>query len=115
MLTAEQLVHIEAQSTSAPSDAVLSATVQGNTTAGLALYRKLVEGDENFFFSPHSIISVLGLAYGGGLFENRAHFAQHSGAVAKQEKHREHGKEKLCDVTAHSTDQPRELHRRFFH
>lgn len=61
--------------TSAPSDAVLSATVEGNTTAGLALYRKLVEGDDNFFFSPHSIISVLGLAYGGAAGDSRSELA----------------------------------------
>lgn len=61
--------------TIAPSDAVLSATVEGNTTAGLALYRKLVEGDENFFFSPHSIISVLGLAYGGAAGSARSELA----------------------------------------
>jgi serpin B len=51
--------------TTAPPAAVLSATVEGNTSAALALYGRLLEGDENLFFSPHSIISVLGLTFGG--------------------------------------------------
>lgn len=51
--------------TTAPAPAVLSATVDGNTSAALELYGRLLEGDENLFFSPHSISSVLGLTLGG--------------------------------------------------
>lgn len=51
--------------TTAPPAAVLTATIDGNTSAALELYGRLLEGDENLFFSPHSIISVLGLTLGG--------------------------------------------------
>ncbi len=51
--------------TTAPAPATLSATIDGNTSAALDLYAGLREGDENLFFSPHSIISVMGLSLGG--------------------------------------------------
>lgn len=43
----------------------LSAAVEGNTAAALELHRALVEGDENFVFSPWSITSVLGRTFAG--------------------------------------------------
>jgi serpin B len=49
----------------AAAPAGLSAVVEGNTAAALDLHRTLIEGDENFVFSPWSITSVLGRAHGG--------------------------------------------------
>lgn len=60
--------------TAQPDPAVFAARVEANTKVGLKLYRGLVDGDDNLFFSPHSIISVLGLAFGGAANGTRTEF-----------------------------------------
>ena len=60
--------------TTAPPQTVLDATVAANTSTALKLFGKLREGDENLFFSPHSIITVLGLTMGGASGATRTEF-----------------------------------------
>ncbi len=44
-----------------------ASQVAGNTQFGFELYRELVSGDDNLFFSPHSISLALAMAYGGAV------------------------------------------------
>lgn len=55
----------KARITSQAPQAVFDGVMRGNTETALALHRKLVEGDDNLFFSPLSIQSVLGMVAGG--------------------------------------------------
>lgn len=59
--------------TAAPSPD-LEKAVANNSDFAFGLYRKLVKGDENLFFSPHSITLALSMTYAGAAGNTTAAF-----------------------------------------
>src|ERR1043165_5345593 len=61
MLTAVIAPSVQAQQ----PDRQIEALVQGNTEVAFSLHKKLVEGDNNAFYSPYSISTALAMTYAG--------------------------------------------------
>lgn len=72
----EALRSTKSRVTQPPDLDTFNEVVRGNTDTALDLHRALAEGDANFFFSPLSIQSVLGMAAAGSAGDTTEQFAR---------------------------------------